>query len=114
MSYDIWLKIEKPSCDACGRPAEDRTEGDWGSCTSNLASMWCAAGADLAKFHGKLAGDCIQTLGEAIGELKAQPARYIAMNPENGWGSYADLVPALEKLLAIFQEWPHGVVVVSK
>lgn len=105
MSYDIWLTIDTGG-------EEPARVGDSWNYTTNCSWMWRAAGADLAEFDGKLAKDCIPVLSAAIAELKANPARYEAMNPENGWGSYETLVPSLEELLGEFLEHPKATVAV--
>jgi hypothetical protein len=76
--------------------------------------MWRHAGADLASFHGRLAGDCTATLATAIAVLRGNPDRYREMNPENGWGDYDSLLPALVDLLALFRAHPFATVVVSR
>jgi hypothetical protein len=38
--------------------------------------------------------------------LAADPERFIAMNPENGWGSYDSLLPLLREMAASVPEWP--------
>jgi len=107
MSYSIWLTIDT------GGPEPACLDLDW-NCTSNCGPMWRAAGANLAEFDGKLAGDCLPILEKAIGEMRANPAKYIAMNPENGWGSYDRLVPALHELADGFSRHPKATVVVSR
>lgn len=106
MSYDIYLTIDT------GGP-EPAYLTDW-NFTSNVSPMWRAAGTDLAEHHGKKAGDLIDELGEAIGELKAQPDRYRAMDSPNGWGTYEHLLPRLEVLLAQYRAHPLATVVVSR
>jgi hypothetical protein len=108
MSYDVWLTIDTggPEPAVVGRDS-------WGY-TSNCAPMWRAAGADLGEFDGKLAGDCARLLRSAIVRMKAIPATFEAMNPENGWGSYKTLVPALERLLKEFELHPLATVRVSR
>lgn len=88
MSYSI-----RVVCPECGHEVSE-----W-NYTSNCAAMWRAAGADLAAFDGKRAHECVPILAKAIAVLKTEPERFVAMNPPNGWGSYATLVPALEELL---------------
>jgi hypothetical protein len=106
MSYDIHLEIDT------GGP-EPATLTDW-NFTSNVSAMWCAAGTDLAEHDGKKAGDLIDELGEAISELKAQPARYRAMDSPNGWGTYEHLLPQMEVLLAQYRAHPLATVRVSR
>ena len=46
-------------------------------------------------------------LTDLIVQLDSEPARYRAMNPPNGWGSYDTLLPVLrEMLLASLTEVP--------
>ena len=108
MSYDISLSIDtggdEPAClpDLC-----------W-NYTGNCARMWRAAGADLAEFHHKLAGDCLLDLEAAIRALCADPARFKEMDPPNGWGSYDTLLPALVELADAFRRHPKATVEVSR
>lgn len=110
MSYDIW--VVQPPCTGCQRP--EYTVGDWGACTSNLAPMWRAAGADLAEFHDKPAGECAPILRAGIEKMRAEPTRFRAMNPDNGWGDYDSLMPELDRLLALLESAPTGIVKVSR
>lgn len=107
MSYDIWLEIDT------GGPEPAAVGGQW-NYTSNCGPMWRAAGADLAEFHGKTAGDCLLALTAGITELRAHPAKYEAMNPPNGWGSYDSLIPALEELAGTFRSHPKATVKVYR
>lgn len=103
MSYDIWLEVD------LGGP-EPLSVGESWNYTSNCSPMWHAAGIDLAECHGRDAGGCAEGLGAALVQLKADPARFQAMDPPNGWGSYATLVPALEQLLRLFESAPRATV----
>lgn len=107
MSYDISLTAD------LGGPEPITVFNDW-NYTSNCGPMWRAAGADLAEYHGKPASECIPSLRMAIALMRRDPARFEAMNPPNGWGSYADLLPALDRLLAAFDSAPVAVVRVSR
>ena len=106
MSYDIWLEVD------LGGPEPIRIDNGW-NYTSNCGPMWRAAGIDLAECHGRDAGRCAEELRAAINTLKADPARFQAMNPPNGWGSFDTLVPALEELLKLFESAPRAIVRVS-
>lgn len=108
MSY--WIHLEAD----LGGP-EPLTVGglDW-NYTSNGGPMWRAAGADLAAFDQRPAWECIPVLAAAIGEMEAHPSTYEAMNPENGWGSYETLLPALRTLLSAFQGAPKAIVRVNR
>lgn len=109
MSYDIGLK-RKP-CPTCGDVEEPHL--DW-NYTSNCARMWCSAGADLADFHDKPAGDCANILADAITTMERDPDRFRAMNALNGWGTFDNLLPALRELLAALRRYPTAIVKVSR
>jgi hypothetical protein len=95
MSHDIYLEID--------------TGGEYPACvfsvgnyTSNVSPMWAAAlGHPLADLHGRGAADSLLALDAAIAAMAAEPARFEAMNPPNGWGSY-------EGALAYLQQLAHG------
>lgn len=115
MSYDIWLE-NPPKDGPCGRcggtgkePGGNTGILDW-NYTSNCAPMWRKAGADLAKFEGKPAGECAPILSSAIEAMEADPETYRAMNPSNGWGDYDSLVASLKRLLEGLQGNPHMIV----
>ena len=38
--------------------------------------------------------------------LELEPARFRAMNPENGWGDYDSFVARLREMRAAVPEWP--------
>lgn len=103
MSYDIWLTAD------LGGPEPIAVGESW-SYTSNCGKMWRAAGADLAEFDGKTAGECLPVLRAGIDEMKANPQKYRALNPGNKWGSYDSLVPALEQLAETFASSPLATV----
>lgn len=107
MSYDIWLTI-----DTGGPEPAAVTEGR--NMTSNVGPMWRLAGADLAEFHGKPAGDCLPLLRTAVATMRAEPATYSALNPDNGWGDYYGCVRFLEGLADDFEAHPKATVVVSR
>lgn len=82
--------------------------------TSNCAPMWRAAGVDLAAFDGRTAAECAKPLGEAIAAMEADPERFKAMNPRNGWGSYDSVLDALRELHAGFVRCPGAIVRVCR
>lgn len=103
MSYDVYLQVDLGGPELC-------SVGESWNYTSNCGPMWRAAGADLAEFSGKSAGECIPVLEAAIDEMRANPSKYRAMDPPNGWGGYDTLVPSLEGLLEIFRYAPKATV----
>jgi hypothetical protein len=66
--------------------------------TSNVACMWRLAGADLAEMNGKPAGEVKVILATAVRNMLAEPEKYKAMNPENGWGDYEGCIDYLMRL----------------
>ena len=109
MSYDISLVI-----DTGGLAPATIGGADFWNYTSNCARMWRLAGADLAEFDGKTAGACLIVLEAAVMTMKRDPLPYLALNPDNGWGSYDTLLPALDELAAMFRAHPKATVVVSR
>lgn len=63
--------------------------------TSNVAPMWREAGCDLRDLKSWKAKDCVKPLCDAINRMKADPKKYRAMNPANGWGNYDSCVEFL-------------------
>lgn len=90
MSYDISLWIDT----GAGNRATVYT---W-NFTSNCAKMWRHAGANLADFDGKPAGECGPILDAAIARMLADPDIYRAMDNASGWGTYDQLLPRLSAL----------------
>lgn len=108
MSYDITFVIPGTTAD----PVEP-----WRNYTSNVSRMWYdAIGAD-------------KTLGDLIDEnptpaallpyvecgivaMKADPEKYRAMNPDNGWGNYEGALAYLEWLAQGCRDYPGAEVTV--
>ncbi len=107
MSYDIYLTIDT------GGPEHALVTDGW-NYTSNCAPMWRQAGADLATFHARKAGDCLPVLDAAIAAMRADPDTFRKMDPPNGWGSYDSLLPQLEALAEDLRRHPNATVAVSR
>lgn len=106
MSYDVWLEIDT------GGPEPACVGEEWNH-TSNVAKMWRKAGADIAQFDGKPAGECVPVLRSAIAAMLANEADYTPMNPSNGWGSYDSCIRFLGVVKAGFEKHPKATVRVS-
>lgn len=92
MSYDIWLEIDT------GGP-EPATVDEVGNYTSNVSGMWKdALGRSLGDYHGAPCVEAAGPLRSGIDRMRADPARYQAMNPANGWGNYQGALAYLERL----------------
>lgn len=56
------------------------------------------------------ASDLIEPLRSGIEKMKEYPEKFIALNPENGWGSYDTFLPWLERYLDACMEYPKALV----
>ena len=96
MSYDVWLEDDEGG----------GTVGDW-NYTSNCAPMWREAGCDLSKFSGLAAKTLAGELMKSVTVMVLYPKKYKAMNPDNGWGTYDTLLPALVELAMMCSQHPN-------
>lgn len=108
MSYDVWLEIDTGG-------DEPARVGDSINYTSNVRPMWDKAleGCEIpsvAEMHGRLAGDCVGPLEDAIRRMTLDPWDYEELNPPNGWGDAAGARGFLEHLLAMCQRHPKATV----
>ena len=53
-------------------------------------------------------GQLIEPLTNGIAAMKADPGKFIALEPENKWGTYDRFVPWLERLLEACIENPES------
>lgn len=102
MSWDATLETtETRTCPHCDGVLEQSVHevGSW-NCTHNINPMIRSAGdPDWWKSLDGLSG----TEGKALLEriimgLEAEPGRFRAMNPENGWGDYDSLLTVLREM----------------
>lgn len=104
MGWSLYLKSgECPSC--------HRTEdlGAW-SCTYNLNSMLRGAGLDdIRALRGQKGEQIAATLRPVLATLRAEPERFRAMNPSNGWGDYDGLVPVIAEIVEACEKNPSAV-----
>lgn len=89
------------------------------SITHNVTRIADAAGIYQALWHPEeigvtKAGQLIPLLAIGLANLRADPARFKALNPENGWGSYAGFVPWVARYLCACQDDPEAEVSVSR
>lgn len=81
--------------------------------THNLSEMAEEVGLYKILWRAKENGittahQLIEPLTAGIARLKADPERFKAFNPKNGWGTYEGFVSRLEKLLLNCQEHPDA------
>jgi len=87
--------------------------------THNLCEMADAAGIYKAMWRPEeipvtTAGQLIPLLEAGIEKLMADPAKFEAMNPENGWGDYAGLLRVARRYLAACKDHPNATIQVSR
>lgn len=99
MSWDASLNVTVDGNEFCVPGA------DWNH-THNCNRMIYAIMDDLGidtkeswwkQIHERPAADC-RFLSDVIARLEADPARFIAMNPSNEWGSYDTLLRVLREM----------------
>lgn len=108
MSLDVYLtkKAEEHTCDAChgtGIIKED-TEVYWANITHNLHRMAEEAGIYNHLWRPEECGitkaiELIAPLAEGLARMKANPEHYKQFDSPNGWGTYENFVPWIEKYL---------------
>lgn len=106
MSYDIWLEIDT------GGP-EPATVCEIGNYTSNVSGMWRdALGRSLGDYHGAPCSEAAGPILRGIERMRTDPARYEAMNPENGWGDYEGALKYLERLYEACTQHPKATIAI--
>ena len=98
MSWDAWLTDDRGHCDG---------EGNY---THNVGRMLSvAAGIDASWYrmlNGMTGAEGAEFIDRTIKALEAEPERFEAMNPKNGWGSYDGILTVLRKMRDAVPEWP--------
>lgn len=85
-----------------------------GNYTSNVWLMWAdALGHSLADLAEKNAGESLPAIQRAVADMEANPARYEAMNPPNGWGNYEGALDYLRSLRDACAEHPKATIRIS-
>jgi len=102
MGWGIWAEI-----DAGGATMEQI--GESYNYTYNTSPMLYDVGIDWHKLTGKPLSEVVPILKIGLAKLKAEPKRYEAMNPKNGWGSYDGLCKILGEIIAEFETMPKAI-----
>jgi len=100
MSFDIYA-----SCHHCGA-----THFDW-SPTYNYGPMFVALGIHPKDFNGKPPLVYAKALADALAKLNADLPAYQAMEPENKWGTAAELRNCLPDMIRALEGCPEGSVI---
>ena len=99
--------------------ARNRTEYAYdANITHNLGKMAKEAGIYEACWHPDRinvthAYQLIPLLSAGIELMKSDPVRFKAFDADNGWGTYVQFLPWLEKYLAACKEYPSAKVTTS-
>lgn len=110
---------EQSVCSECGQHYFPNYSVYDANITHNLGKMANAAGIYEIVWRPEENGittaeQLIEPLEKAIADMKARPEYYEQFNSPNGWGTYKNFVPWLEKYLAACKEYPDAVVEVSR
>jgi len=99
-SLSAYVKVDGQCIDIC--------EG-W-NYTHNTNGMLKEAG--LIEWPYAISGmgctELVTKLTKGIEKLKAEPDKYRAMNPENGWGDYDGLLAKLKAILEVAIKFPSA------
>lgn len=109
MSLGIWGE------DPTSQP--DLGSGLWSfNITHNLGPLWRWAGCYEALYEsaGRPAAEIVPTMESALARLRAHPNVSKNFDAPNGWGTYAQALPWLEKVIAARKRHPRSVVRVSR
>lgn len=69
--------------------------------------FWSVVGPQWWKQLDEMPGaDSVKYLGTIIDQFEKSPDKYRAMNPDNGWGSYDQLLGILKDMRNAVPEWP--------
>lgn len=109
MSWDVWLTDDRGHSDGSWNythncnPMIDAVLGDRAEGTP---STWWGGRSWWRLLDGMSGPEGAELLDVIISGLEADPARFEAMNPDNGWGSYVSLLAVLREMRAAVPEWP--------
>ena len=80
--------------------------------THNVTPMWHEAGIYDALYRsaGLKASDVLPRLKAGLADMRADPEKYAALNPPNGWGTYPQAIVWLAELVAAFEAHPDGII----
>jgi hypothetical protein len=97
----------------------DDGEVYWANITHNLGKMAGEAGIYMPLWRPDEIGvttarQLIEPLQAGLDALKADPERFEAFNPSNGWGNYDGLVRFVENYLDACRAYPDAAVSVSR
>lgn len=95
--------VHTPSC-RCGKSYRVKRDGDW------VDEVQQDHEYGLPALHGAPCVEAAGALRAAIGRMDADPAKYKALNPANGWGSADSAREDLVWLLEQCQRHPKATI----
>lgn len=112
MSLDIYLEMDLDT----GGATPEVINLYSANYTHNACRMWERAGVYDALYmsDGRLAGEVVATLWAGVARMTDDPAGFEALNPPNGWGSYATALPWLREVATAFRSHPKARIKVWK
>jgi len=116
MSLDVYLQFEVDT----GGPEPKTFTVFEANYTHNCGKMASEAGIYEYVWRPeecedvKVAGDIIEPLRRGIKFMEDEPQRFIALNPDNGWGSYETFLPWLRSYLEACIENPKATIYASR
>jgi hypothetical protein len=87
--------------------------------THNLTKMADEAGIYKAlwrpeEIKASKAKDIIEIVEKGLEKMKESPIYFKQFNPSNGWGSYEDFIPWIERYLIALKTYPESKIGVSR
>ena len=118
MSLDVYLS-NTVKCPACAHIFGGDSTAWSANITHNLTRMAEAAGIYEAVWRPEEIGistaeQLIEPLCKGIALLKSDPERFKKFDAENGWGTYRDFVPWLDRYLRACMDYPTATVRASR
>jgi len=118
MSLDLYfLEPEKVSktCIHCDSVYETEEEIENFNITHNLSKMAKEAGIYDCLWHPVSNGfifahQLVLPLEKGLVKLKENPSKYKIFSADNGWGTYEQFLPWIEKVLNFCKEYPNSII----
>ena len=105
MSYDVWMEAD------LGGPEPVAVELLEINYTYNVSKMFSAAiGETPSKWNGKPASEVREACLKILAAFEADPAKFQAMNPENGWGDFDGARNFIRSISDACQKAPRAIV----
>ena len=85
------------------------SDGFGWSMTWNVSPMYREAfGHSITALDSLPAPEAAAKMEAALAKMEAEPERYRAMNPPNGWGDYEGAMRVLRQMASVCREYPKA------